>query len=258
VYLENLTPWQPKKLYFFSDAEDQKQFDGTGPAYSIKEISPSQKKSYWQLALEAAAPHLTQFPQAQELQKMTDEQLKKFMEDPNNMFWPEPMTLTLGKEMPDAGAPFNRIERSFPSVAVDGSMSARLSLAGPWRYYERFCAGHQLVKLQKGAVPEIAIKAGSSLVIPLVVDHPNGKPLDVQVDVVLPNGWKLTRGSGKVRLPEEDRTDLSVEIATPELSKEELKKSAATQEVVVRGSAARGPLGEVRLKVALRASALAQ
>jgi hypothetical protein len=113
------------------------------------------------------------------------------------------------------------------------------------------------VKLQKGAVPEIAIKAGSSLVIPLVVDHPNGKPLDVQVDVVLPAGWKLMRGSGKARLPEEDRTEFSVEIATPELSKEELKKSAA-QEVVVRGSTSRGPIGEVRLKVALRASALAQ
>jgi LmbE family N-acetylglucosaminyl deacetylase len=260
VYLENLTPWQPKKLYFFSDAEDQKQFDGTGPAYSIKEISPSQKKSYWQLALEAAAPHLTQFPQAQELQKMTDEQLKKFMEDPNNMFWPEPMTLTLGREMPDRGAPFDRPEPSFsrvPSVGVDGSMSATLSLAGPWRYYARFYAAHQLVKLQKGAVTEIAIKAGTSLVIPLVVDHPNGKPLDVQIDVVLPTGWKLTRGSGKARLPEEDRTDLSVEIATPELSKEELKNFTA-QEVVVRGSAARSPIGEVRLKVALRASALGQ
>ena len=63
VYLENLTPWQPKKLYFFSDAEDQKQFVGTGPSYSIREISPSQKKPYWRLALDAATPHLTQFPE---------------------------------------------------------------------------------------------------------------------------------------------------------------------------------------------------
>src|SRR5438128_4589696 len=26
-YLENLTPWQPKKIYYFSDANNQKQFD---------------------------------------------------------------------------------------------------------------------------------------------------------------------------------------------------------------------------------------
>src|SRR6202140_2435522 len=60
-YLKNLTPWQPKKIYFFSDASDEKQFAGKGPAYSAKEISPSQKKPYWRLALEAAKPHLTQF-----------------------------------------------------------------------------------------------------------------------------------------------------------------------------------------------------
>jgi len=35
-YLENLTPWQPKKIYFFSDASDEKQFVGKGPAYSVK------------------------------------------------------------------------------------------------------------------------------------------------------------------------------------------------------------------------------
>src|SRR5215813_3979977 len=97
AYLENLTPWQPKKLYYFSDADDQKQFAGTGPAYSIREVSPSQTKPYWRLALEAALPHSTQFPQAQEFQKMTEDQLKKFLDDPNNLFWPEPMTLTLGK-----------------------------------------------------------------------------------------------------------------------------------------------------------------
>src|SRR5258707_3878065 len=40
IYLENLTPWQPKKLFFFTDADNQKQFVGSGPAYSVKEISP--------------------------------------------------------------------------------------------------------------------------------------------------------------------------------------------------------------------------
>src|SRR5262247_637666 len=95
-YLEDLTPWQPKKLYYFSDADDQKQFAGTGPAYSIKEVSPAQKKPYWRLAIEAATPHLTQFPDVQQFQKMNEEQFNKFFEDPKNMFWPEPMTLTLG------------------------------------------------------------------------------------------------------------------------------------------------------------------
>src|SRR5260370_35586574 len=44
IYLEDLTAWQPQKLYFFSDAVHQKQFAGTGPAISVKRVSPSLKK----------------------------------------------------------------------------------------------------------------------------------------------------------------------------------------------------------------------
>src|SRR6266487_1510310 len=88
IYVENLTPWQPKKLYFFSDADDQKQFAGTGPAYSIREISPSQKKPYWRLAMDAATPHLTQFPEdIQRLTKLSDEDLNKMMSDPKAGWW---------------------------------------------------------------------------------------------------------------------------------------------------------------------------
>src|SRR6266481_7514017 len=98
IYLENLRPWQPKKLYFFSDADDQKQFAGTGPSYSIREISPSQKKPYWRLAMDAATPHLTQFPEdIQRLLKMSEDELNKMMSDPKAGWWPEPMTLILGK-----------------------------------------------------------------------------------------------------------------------------------------------------------------
>ena len=264
-YLENLTPWQPKKLYFFSDAEDQKQFTGTGPAYSVKEISPSQKKPYWRLALDAAALHLTQFPQAQELRKMTDEQLTKFMENPSNMFWPEPMTLIFGKAVVQTKATEDVFSNlSAPRVpsrplAVLSAVTPeeRLALGGPWFYYNAFRGRHDLDLLKSAETPEIAVKAGSSLLIPLVVGHKDRKGSDVQIEVKAPAGWKVTKGEATFRLPEADRTDLSVEVATPELGKEELNKLAA-QEVVVRASAAGKTIGEVRLKVLLKASALAQ
>ena len=71
---------------------------GTGPAYSVKEISPSQKKPYWRLALDAATPHLTQFPEEiHQMTAMSDEQLNKFMDDPQHAWWTEPMTLIFGK-----------------------------------------------------------------------------------------------------------------------------------------------------------------
>ena len=87
-YLENLTPWQAQKIYYFSDASDSKQFVGKGPAYSLKEISPSQKKPYWRMALEAAKPHLTQFPaDIERISKLNDAQLEKMMSDPNTAWW---------------------------------------------------------------------------------------------------------------------------------------------------------------------------
>ena len=269
IYLENLTPWQPKKLYFFSDAEDQKQFDGTGPAYSIKEVSPSQKKPYWRLAIEAATPHLTQFPQVQELQKMSEEQFKKFFEDPNNQFWTEPMTLTLGKSwvksdlkadvfqgVASKGAPNSEFECERFIEHSDPPPQATVRLGGLWEFYGEFRKKH-CYRAPEPKISEIAIKAGANLLVPLNIKHSFGNSLEVRLDVDLPAGWKIVRGAGTLGLPAEDRTDLIVEIATPELSKEQLAKLAA-QDVVVRVSVGGKSAGEIRLKVQLKASALPQ
>src|SRR4029077_5415995 len=87
-YLENLTPWQPKKIYYFSDAQDSKQFAGKGFAYSVREVSPSQRKPYWLLAMKSAKLHLTQFPEeAQRMAGMSEAEIEKLMSDPKNLWW---------------------------------------------------------------------------------------------------------------------------------------------------------------------------
>jgi LmbE family N-acetylglucosaminyl deacetylase len=264
VYLENLTPWQPKKLYYFSDADDQKQFQGTGPAYSIREISQSQKKSYLRLALEAALPHLTQFPQAQEFQKMTEDQFKKFLDDPNHQFWAEPMTLTLGKSavktaLTDdvfAGLDLPITESFARGEAAPAGKRAQswLALGGPWLYYDAFRRAHGGSDAWRSAdPPEIAVKAGSTLAIPLVIGHTG--PASAEIAVTAPAGWKVATGQGRFELQAEDRTYLMVEITTPDLNKEQQEK-LAPQEVVVKASLEGKALGELRLKVSLKASAL--
>src|SRR5580658_4355235 len=40
-YLENLRPWQTKKIYYFPDADKEDIFRDKGPKYSVKEISKS-------------------------------------------------------------------------------------------------------------------------------------------------------------------------------------------------------------------------
>lgn len=57
---EGLRPWQPEKIYYFSDAAQTDFLAGKGPSYSAKDISPSRHVSYARLAAEECAFHLTQ------------------------------------------------------------------------------------------------------------------------------------------------------------------------------------------------------
>jgi LmbE family N-acetylglucosaminyl deacetylase len=269
TYLSNLRPWQPKKIYFGSDAENYKQFDGSGPTYSVKEISPSQKKPYWRLALDSAMAHRTQFPDdIARLSKMSDAELEKMMNDPNSAWWSEPSTLIFGKSVV-GGKPtddvFSHIDEKplkdlfFHSGALNGQEPEaplpRIELGGPWQFYAEFYPSHGLSHLPVAKEAEIGIKTGTTLVIPVVVLHDAVKELPITFTVNLPEGWKLTHGGGQFLLPAESSTSLPLLIETPTLSAEQLKKTAA-QEVTVRAESAGQPAGEVKMRVLLRASAL--
>ncbi len=261
IYLENLTPWQPKKLFFFTDADNQKQFVGSGPAYSVKEISPSQKKPYWRLAMDAAMPHLTQFPEdIQHFSKMSDEELNKMMSDPNAGWWPEPMTLIFGKATVPAERTADVFAEKKQKSGGDASGGAvyghYAELAGPWLYYQKFRWRHGLTDAPEAKTPEIAVKAGSTLSVPIVISHSEETSDEVNITVTAPNGWKVMNGAGRLRLPAEKQTALNVEIATAEMSKEQ-SKSAQPVEIVI-GVGSGGASSEVRLKVLLKTSALAQ
>ena len=268
-YLENLTPWQAKKIYYFSDARDDKQFAGNGPSYSIKEISPSQKKPYWRLALDAATPHKTQFPkEIEQISKMSDEQIEKMISDPNTGWWSEPETLIFGKAAV-GGKPVEDVFAGLQAGPLPPHMHAEyedsklaggthVTLAGAWMYYRLFRFKHQLYTLPTAAVPEIGIKTGTILGIPLVIQHADPLvELAVRLRVEAPAGWRVTSGQGNLDLPAEMLTAVRIEIETPTLSAEELKK-VAIQEIVVHAEANGKSIGDVKLRVALQNSALPQ
>ena len=268
-YLENLTPWQAQKIYYFVDANDSKQFDGKGPAYSVKEISPSQKKSYWRMALNAATPHLTQFPgDIERISKLDEAQLEKLMNDPNSAWWSEPMTLIFGKAVvPSAPTDdvFANIQAGTSSPVPpalkkqDAQLSPKdsISLGGPWGYYAAFRVKHELVDLPVAPQPEIGIKSHTSMYVPLLVHHADAAASSVSMKIDAPSGWKVTSGQGNFRLPAEPSTALRVELETPLMSPEELK-NAKPQEITVRAEKNGASFGEVKLRVQLQGSALPQ
>lgn len=274
LYLSNLQPWQAKKIYFGSDANDEKQFDGSGPTYSVREISPSQKKPYWRLALDSAMSHRTQFPDdIDRLSKMSDAQLEKMMSDPNTAWWSEPSTLIFGKSVVGGKATddvFSHIDekevKSYPKETIScgarerqgtGGTLPRIELGGPWHFYAEFYPAHGLCELRTAKVVEIGVKTGTTLVVPLVVQHDPAKTLPLNLRAVAPEGWKVTQGAGPLVLPAEESTSLAVHIDTPTLSAEDLKK-AVPQEVRVSAEAEGKPAGEVVLRVLLKQSALPQ
>jgi LmbE family N-acetylglucosaminyl deacetylase len=268
VYLENLGAWQPSKLYFYPDANDDKQFAGTGPAYSVLEVSPSQKKPYWRLALDAAMTHLTQYPEdIDRILKLSDPEIEKMMQDPDQGWWTEPETLIFGKSVVGGKSTddvFANVTAQNPLGAKLGGQEsrwepeqARFVLGGPWGFYEEFLRVHGLTNLPEAKVPEIGIKAGTQLYIPLVIRHEAGEAMRIKTQVEVPAGWKVASGQGEFALPAEVSTDLRVEIDTPAISADELKK-AEPQFITVRAESGGKFLGEVKLQVMLRHTALPQ
>ena len=271
-YLENLTPWQPKKIYYFSDASNDKQFQGKGPAYSIREISPSQKKPYWRIALDAAKPHLTQFPsEIQYLSNLSDAQLEKLMNDPERAWWSEPMTLIFGKAtvstqpweaiFPDVEprqkepAAAEHVVTSSPTAKTDQPL--RMTLGDPWSFYEKFRVAHNLTDLPRAPGPEIAVKAGTVVSVPLIITRRPSSSREISLKVSAPGGWKILNGAGKFLLPDEGTIYLRVELQSPDLPEKELK-GRPPDSIVVSAQTGEKSIGEVELKVTLRSSALPQ
>ena len=271
-YLSNLRPWQAKKIYFGSDASEDKQFKGAGPTYSVREVSPSQKKPYWRLAIDSAMAHRTQFPEEiDRLTKMSDEELEKTMNDPNTGWWGEPSTLIFGKSVV-GGKPTDDVFANIDAKPQKGYSEAavscgnrlnppvaenlpRLELAGPWGFYADFYPGHGLCQIPAAKVPEIGVKAGTTLIVPLTIRHDPTKTLTVSLKVKAPAGWNVGDGAGALLLPAEESSYVPVHIDTPKLSAEELKKTVA-QEVRVSAEADGKTAGDVTLRVLLRAAGL--
>jgi len=267
IYLENLQTWQVKKIYYFPDANDEKQFSGMGPGYSIKEVSPSQKKPYWRIALDAATTHLTQYPaDIERIQKMNDAEVEKMMSDPDAAWWTEPETLVFGKSYYASKATddvFANLEGE-PNRCMELSTKVQhpptattVNLGGPWGYYQSFREAHCLETLRVADPPEIAVMAGAQVYVPLTITHAGNKTLKLQLKVEVPKGWKVTSGEGEIALPAEATSEMRVEVETPAVAASELK-AHGPQEIIVHATVDGVSAGDIKLRVLLRAHGLPQ
>lgn len=200
--LEGLGPWQPKKLYFMSDAMDTRFMEGHGPAYPVTAVSPAKGRKYWEFAYEQLRSHVTQYRAVLEQLAAVDASTRERMlthAAPGDALV-DPFRLMLGKSVvesaPDAdvfaGIPARPLAFAPASRLPDtGTDVPSIALGGPWRFYRRFWRAHGLAALAAIDLHDVGPISGSGeLRVPLVVTNPTGGEQRLTVTATAPDGWR--------------------------------------------------------------------
>jgi LmbE family N-acetylglucosaminyl deacetylase len=262
-YLENLRPWQTKKIYYFPDADKEDIFRDKGPKYSVKEISKSAKQAYWRVALESFRRHETQAKGfIDSLAKMDEAQIEKMVT--SDSFWSSGISFVCGKSLVGGsvtgdifeGITTGAIRFARPEVALAPAQpEISVELAGPWSYYAEFRSAHGLTHLPHPEPPEIAQQAGGTFVIPLWLHNQTTESKEFTLSVKLPAGWSLQTGSLKFTIGPKQTGAARVEMNLPVLS-DPPPKNPEPQEVSVHAESNGQAVGDVKIRVELRKRAL--
>jgi LmbE family N-acetylglucosaminyl deacetylase len=198
---EGLTPWQPQKLYYFTDAFDTTFFRGHGPEYDGKEISLSRKSSYLQIAALSAAAYLTQLPDPNVGRRIEsgDSSPVAITDMQKAGYLPEPVRLWLGKshvQGPNGADVFEGVSSTPiafapPAVAaLQQSPNLNVELGGPFGFYRNFWRTHGLKSLESLRA-EIVVQPRDTLTVPVVIKNSSDAPVNVSITADAPAGWTL-------------------------------------------------------------------
>ncbi|GAC1627490.1 MAG: hypothetical protein PVS2B2_22510 [Candidatus Acidiferrum sp.] len=265
VFLENLRPWQAKKIYYFADADNDALFAGKGPEYSVKEISKSSKQPYWRMALESFREHQTQAKSyLDSIAKMDEAQIEKMATASGG--WGEAQHFVMGKSLVGGkvtgdifeGIAPGAIAFARPSFAAEPARpELSVELAGTWSFYADFRRAHGLTHLSHPDPPQIALQAPGTIVIPLWLSNQTPAAKEITLTAALPAGWTLQSGAGTFSIPAKQLVAARVEINFPAVAENGPKK-AALEEVTVRGESSGKIIGVATIRVELRKKALPQ
>jgi LmbE family N-acetylglucosaminyl deacetylase len=182
-YGEGLRPWQPKKIYYFTDATHFEFLKGRGPEYATSDISPSRKIPYSRVAAEAWGYYKTQ-------NDFTDAQLKEYSEMPVSLIFGK--SLVGGTTTGDVfeGITANPIgyvrargyELPQPNVALE--------LGGPWAFYRAFWKAHNIDQIGTLYSPEAQVGPKDTLWVPLIIRNDTDSAKQVTLHSRLPQDWK--------------------------------------------------------------------
>jgi LmbE family N-acetylglucosaminyl deacetylase len=205
IPVEGLKPWQPKKLYFYSDCFENRSGQraridpnpfrknyllGAGPAYSSKEVSSSRHSSYARLSAEEVSFYLTQ-EGLDARNALASGDLRDFEEPTDFVFGkslvPSDITSDIFEGIYNKAIPFTPVQR----MQSKRSSEIVAELGGAWAFYKDFWPAHGLQHLNTLLpIPEIAVKSGTQLHVPILINNTTEASENVSVKALLPDGWK--------------------------------------------------------------------
>jgi len=182
-YGEGLRPWQPKKIYYFSDTIHFDFLKGSGPEYATNDISPSRKIPYSKIAAEAWGQYKTQ-------NDFTDAQLKEFSEMPVQLIFGK--SLVGGTKTGDVfeginASPIAYVRAKGYEPASSGQLT--IELGGPWAFYKTFWPAHNIEHIANLYTPEAQVAPDGTLWVPLLVHNDTDQTKQVNLRASLPAGW---------------------------------------------------------------------
>jgi LmbE family N-acetylglucosaminyl deacetylase len=251
---EGLHPWQPKKLYFFSDASHTDFLEGKGPRYTTTEISPARGISYARLAADEMAFHLTQDDSGQ--------MAKQSIEKGDLKYFEQPVLFVFGKSYVQSTATGDIYEGVAPGaipfvpapgyrpVVADG---ITLELGGPWAFYREFWKAHGLNQLA-GLLPaaEVGIAPGEHLHLPILLHNGTGQAQEVTLSATLPVGWSVAAGQAVYPLEPGETYSVQTVLASP------AKADPLWQTVSWKAESGGKTVGSIAVRVNLTSGGLPQ
>jgi LmbE family N-acetylglucosaminyl deacetylase len=187
---EGLQTWQPKKLYYFSDADHTDFLEGKGPQYALTDVSASRKVPYARLAAEEASFHQTQGDVAQ--------MAKRALETGDFSAIKEPDRFVFGKSLVKGSTTGDIFEGVTPAPILfspvrgyrpEPGAGVSLELGGPWAFYREFWRAHNLDHLGHLVAPEVSVVSGQLLNVPLIVRNDTDKSIEAKLTAEISAGW---------------------------------------------------------------------
>ena len=199
---EGLMPWQPKKLYFFSDASHTIVADG--PLFDMAEMSPTRKVPYYRLAAELHRYHLTQGDVSEIAIKAVKTgdfgEFRKWLGKFNLIFGKSLVSCKQNGELFEGVTASPSVFKRATGFKTVSGQGFTVELGGPFAYYNAFREAHDIGHLGALVEPELEVAAKSYVHIPLLLHNETADSVEVELTPETPDGWKEASGRGRYRL----------------------------------------------------------